>query len=120
VVAGVYRGKSPTSDVDLICLPKGGALQPLRSLNPVKEDSVRIIFNDAGRKVEIWKAESPISYELKKWYRRTDPAEFIKLAKRARAKGMKLSWQGGLLGGDGRVVTKDPGEIVKLLGGNRG
>jgi len=120
VVAGVYRGKSPTSDVDLICLPKDGTLQPLRDLNPVKEDSVRMVFDDAGRKVEVWKAENPASYELKRWYRRTSPAEFIKLAKRARARGMRLSWRDGLLDGDGKTITKDPSEIVSMLSDDHG
>jgi len=116
VVAGVYRGKNPTSDVDLICLPKDGTLQPLRGLNPVKEDSVRMVFDDTSRKVEVWKAEDPASYELKRWYRRTSPAEFIRLAKKARVRGMKLSWREGLLDGDGRLITKDPSEIVSILG----
>jgi len=113
VVAGVYRGKNPTSDVDLICLPKD--VQLLRNMDPVKEDSVRMVFDDAGRKVEVWKAEDPASYELKKWYRRLDKASFIQLASRAKAKGMRLSWREGLLDGDGRTITKDPGEIVSIL-----
>jgi hypothetical protein len=82
VVAGVYRGKNPTSDVDLICLPKN--MDKLRDLNPVKEDSIRIVFNDPDekgnhRKIEVWKAENPEAYELKKWYRRLEREKLLPL-----------------------------------------
>jgi len=112
VVAGVYRGKNPTSDVDLVCSPK--SMDSLRRLSPVKEDSVRIVFDDAGRKVEVWHVK-PEQYELIRWFRRTTPREFIQLASKAKAKGMHLSWREGLLDKEGRVVTKDPSEIARLL-----
>jgi hypothetical protein len=119
VVAGVYRGKNPTSDVDLICLPKN--MDKLRDLNPVKEDSIRIVFNDpdekgGARKIEVWKSENPEAYELKKWYRRLEREKFIELASKAKAKGYTLSWQKGLLDAEGKVITVKPEEIEQILG----
>lgn len=113
VVAGVYRGKPETSDVDLICLVED--LGRLRSLNPVKEDSVRMVFEDSGAKIEVWKS-GPEDYELKKWYRRLPPGEFVRLAVRAKERGLTLSWQRGLLDPEGKVITRDPREIERLLG----
>ena len=111
VVAGVYREKPETSDVDLLCQPKDMKL--LRALGPVKEDRIRIVFNDEGRKVEVWKS-SPDEYELLKWYRRLEAKDFIQLASRAKEKAMKLSWREGLIK-DGKVLTKDPEEIEEAL-----
>ena len=118
VVAGVYKGKNPTSDVDLICLPKD--LNRLRDLNPVKEDSVRIVFNDpdekgAARKIEVWKAENREAYELKKWYRRLPRERFIQLASKAKSRGLTLSWQRGLVDSNGKVITRNPQEIERML-----
>jgi len=111
VVAGVYKGKDPTSDVDLIGLCD---LKSLRRLSPVKEDRVRIVYNDNGAKIEVWKAEDEMAYELKKWYRRLDRKQFIELASKAKAKGMKLSWQRGLLKDD-KLVTVNHEEIGEIL-----
>jgi hypothetical protein len=90
-------------------------------LNPVKEDSIRIVFNDPDergnpRKVEIWKAENNEDYMLKRWYRRLSKEEFVKLASKAKAKGMTLSWQKGLLDAEGKVITVKPEEIERMLG----
>jgi hypothetical protein len=119
VVAGVYRNKPMNHDVDLICLPRD--LDKLRDLNPVKEDSVRIVFSDPDekgnpRKIEVWKAENPEAYELKKWYRRLEREKFIELASKAKAKRMMLSWQKGLLDAEGKVITVKPEEIEQMLG----
>jgi hypothetical protein len=120
VVAGVYRAKPENSDVDLICLPKN--LGGLRDLNPVKEDSIRIVFNDpdekgAARKIEVWKAEDKDSYELKKWYRRKERNDFIRLASIAKSRGYTLSWQKGLVDSEGKVITVKPQEIEQILEG---
>jgi len=112
VVAGVWRGKPEPKDVDLLCQPKDVEL--LRGLNPVKEDRIRIVFNDQGRKVEVWKSD-PDEYDLLKWYRRLEAMDFIALASKAKEKGMKLSWKEGLMK-DGKKVTSDPSEIERILG----
>jgi hypothetical protein len=105
--------------VDLICLPRD--LDKLRDLNPVKEDSIRIVFNDPdekgeARKIEVWKAENPEAYELKKWYRRLSKSSFIALASKAKSKGFVLSWTKGLLDQNGKVITRNPEDIEKILG----
>ena len=112
VVAGVYRGKNPTRDVDLICLPKN--VEALRDLNPVKEDSVRIVYNDEGAKIEVWVADEA-TYELKKWYRRLPKEKFIELASRAKANQMTLSWQKGLIDSEGNIITTNPQKIEQIL-----
>jgi hypothetical protein len=114
VTGSVYNeSKDPVGDIDLICLPKD--LQRLRSLGPVKEDDIRIVFSDEGRKIEIWKAEDQRSYELKRWYRQMEKSKFIQLASKAKAKGWKLSWKEGLMGPDGKLITSNPKEIEQLL-----
>jgi hypothetical protein len=115
VTGSVYReSKDPVGDVDLICLARD--LEGLRSLGPVKEDDVRIVFQDQGAKVEVWKSRDPGEYELKRWYRRMDRGRFIELASRAKARGMTLSWTRGLIGPDGKIITRRPEEIEAILG----
>jgi hypothetical protein len=97
--------------VDLICKPKN--MELLRQLSPVKEDKVRIVFNDEGAKIEVWVADGE-TYELKKWYRRMPRKRFIELASKARAQGMKLSWRDGLQTRDGKTII-NPAEIEKML-----
>ena len=112
VVAGVWRGKPEPKDVDLLCSPKN--MESLRALSPVKEDSIRIVFQDEGRKVEVWKS-TPEQFDLLKWYRRLEAKDFIALASKAKEKGYKLSWKEGLMK-DGKTVTSDPSEIERVLG----
>jgi len=113
LVAGVYRGNPQPRDVDLVCQPKGGTRDRLRALNPVKEDRVRIVFNDQNRKVEVW-TTSPEAYELTRWYRRLSKGRFIQLARKARRKGLRLSWRTGLQR-NGETITLKPEEIQKIL-----
>ncbi len=119
VVAGVYRGKNPTSDVDLLCMVKDE--KALEELKPVKKDSLRFVYADPDekgepRKVEVWYCNSE-KYPLYLWYRRTPKERFIKLASRAKAKGMRLSWKEGLIDSGGKLITSNPTEIEKILGG---
>jgi len=51
---------------------------------------------------------------------RVDVVAGVYRAKRARARGMRLSWRDGLLDGDGKTITKDPSEIVSMLSDDHG
>jgi len=111
IVAGVYRKKAQNRDVDLVCSTR--SMEALRSLGAVKEDAVRIVFNDEGRRVEVWHTP-PATYDLIKWFRRLEAKDFIQLASRAKGKGYKLSWRQGLLK-DGKLVTSNPERIEEIL-----
>jgi hypothetical protein len=113
VTGSVYReSKNPVGDVDLTCLVK--SREALKFLGPAKEDSVRTVYSDRGRKIEVWRVEDPAKYDLITWYRRTSKGDFIKLATKARERGMELSWKEGLKK-DGKVITADPREIERIL-----
>jgi len=116
VVAGVYRGKNPTKDVDLLCEVKDS--EGLEKLKPVKKDSLRMVYADPNekgepRKVEVWYCNEE-KYPLYLWYRRTPKGTFIKLASKAKEKGMHLSWKQGLIK-NGKVLTRNPSKIMEIL-----
>jgi hypothetical protein len=86
-------------------------------MGPTKEDAIRTVFTDEnGHKIEVWRVEDPDKYDLITWYRRLSKEEFVKLASKAKAKGMRLSWTRGLLDSEGKVITVKPEEIEQMLG----
>jgi len=133
VVGSVWRGdKFSVKDIDIVCLPKDQrARETIRTLGHVKEEKsthVAIclpepepsheIRTDRCEHADVWIVENPEAYDLALWHRRMRADQFIRLASMARQKGMKLSWKEGLIGMDGRVITRDPKEIERMLGGD--